>query len=394
MRRSLSALMLLVAFTPAILAAEPGPGKGLAYEEEPFGTVPEIPNPKNAKNPIRPAAKITAYTLINKNGIKCKIINLGGIVTELHVPDQDGKFADVVLGFDNAKGYVDGHPYFGAIIGRVANRIAAGKFKLDGKDYTIPTNNGKHTLHGGDVGFDKMVWRAHPSVGANGVSLLLNYTSKNGEQGYPGNLNCAVTYTLTNDNELRVDYVATTDATTVVNLTNHSYFNLAGHNSGTILNHELKLAATQYTPTDETLITTGKIEPVKGTPFDFTTATKLGARIKELKGDPVGYDLNFVHGEKRLDTPKWVATMTEPKSGRTLSISTTEPGIQLYTGNFLDGTVKGKGGAVYKQYDAFCLEAQFFPDSPNKAEFPSMTLKPGQEYRQTTIHKFGVVSKK
>jgi aldose 1-epimerase len=391
MRILLSTCFALALAAPGLFAQ--GAGKGPAVEEEPFGQVPEIPNPKNAKQPIRPASKITAYTLINKNGLKCKILTFGGIVAELHVPDANGKLADIVLGFDSLKGYLDVHPYFGCITGRVANRIAAGKFTLEGKEYSVPTNNGKHTLHGGEIGFDKMVWRGESSVGATGPSLKLTYISRAGEQGYPGNLNCVVTYTLTNTDELRIDYSATTDAATVVNLTNHSYFNLAGHNSGSILDHELKLVADKYTPTDDTLITTGKIEPVKGTPFDFTTSTKFGERIKAIKSDPVGYDLNYVHGNKRLDSPQLVATVKEPKSGRVLDISTTEPGIQLYTGNFLDGKLKGKGGAVYNQYQAFCLEAQFFPDSPNKPEFPSIVLKPGQEYRQTTIHKFRTIKK-
>jgi len=386
MRRSLSTLAILLATTPALLAQ--GKGQGPAYEEEPFGKVPAITDAKDPKKVIRPAGNVTAYTLINRNGVKCKILTLGGIVAELHVPDKDGKFADVVLGFDNIQGYLDGHPYFGSITGRVANRIAGGKFKLDGKEYTIPLNNGKHTLHGGEVGFDKMLWRGEANVGTTGPSVKLTYVSKDGEQGYPGNLTCVVTYTLTNADELRIDYSATTDKTTVLNLTNHAYFNLAGHNAGPITDHELKLLADKYTPADDTLITTGKIDPVKGTPFDFTTATKIGERLKKVGGDPVGYDLNFVHGDKPTDAPRWVATVTEPTSGRKMEISTTEPGIQFYTGNYLDGKNKGKGGTVYKQHHAFCLECQHFPDSPNKPEFPSVVLKPGQEYRQTTVHKF------
>jgi aldose 1-epimerase len=360
-------------------------------QETPFGDVPEIPNPKDPKNPIRPAGKVTAYTLTNSHGLKCKILSLGGIVAELHVPDKNGKLADVVLGFDTIEGYVKGHPYFGCITGRVANRIALGKFTLDGKEYSIPTNNGKHTLHGGEVGFDKMLWKGEKSPSKLGPAIKLTYTSKNGEQGYPGALTCVVTYTLTDENELRIDYSATTDATTVVNLTNHAYFNLAGHSSGSILKHTLQLAADKYTPTDETLITTGKIEPVQGTPFDFTKPTEIGARINELKGQPIGYDLNYVHGTKREDAPKWVATVTEPSSGRVMKILTTEPGLQFYTGNFLDGKLTGKNGTVYAQHQAFCLEAQFFPDSPNKPQFPSIVLKPGQEYRQTTVHQFSTI---
>ena len=224
--------------------------------------------------------------------------------------------------------------------------------------------------------------------------MKLTYTSKDGDQGYPGQLDCAVTYTWTNANELIIGYSATTNKTTVVNLTNHSYFNLGGHASGTIAEHTLHLVADKYTPGDDSLLPTGKIEPVKGTPYDFTTPTKIGARLKEIKGDPVGYDLNFVHGDKRLAKPKLVATVSEPTSGRTLDVFTTEPGVQFYTGNFLDGKAIGKGGAAYGQYNAFCLEAQFFPDSPNKPEFPSIALKPGAEYTQTTIYQFGIAEKK
>lgn len=382
---SLIALLAAVPFAAAQTKAKTGPN----IEEAPFGTAPAIPNPKDPANPIRPESKITAFTLINKSGAWVKVITLGGIITEIHVPDKDGKLADVVLGHDTLKGYLDGHPYFGAITGRVANRIANAKFTLEGKEYTLPANNGKHSLHGGEFGFDKMVWKADASLSAQGPTLRLTYTSPDGSQGYPGELSCVVQYTWTNDNELRIDYSATTNKPTVVNLTNHSYFNLGGHNSGTILDHELKLAADKYTPGDDTLIPTGKIEPVAGTPYDFTQPTKIGARIKEIKADPVGYDLNFVHGEKRTAEPKLVATVTEPKSGRKLEVLTVEPGVQFYTGNFLNGTDKGKGGAVYNQYNAFCLETQHFPDSPNQKTFPSVALKPGEEYRTTTIYKFG-----
>jgi len=384
------ALLASFLFIVPFAFAQSKPGVGPSFEEEPFGTAPEIPNPKDAKNPIRKEAKITAYTLINKGGAKVKILTLGGIVAEVHVPDAEGKLADVVLGHDSVKGYTDGNPYFGCITGRVANRIGNATFKLNDREFKVPANNGKHSLHGGEFGFDKMVWRGEASIAAAGPTLKLTYISPDGSQGYPGELNCIVQYTWTNANELKIEYSATTNKTTVVNLTNHSYFNLAGHSSGTILDHELKLLADKYTPGNESLLPTGKIEPVKGTPFDFTTATSIGSRLKEVKGEPVGYDLNFVHGEKRRAEPKWVATVTEPKSKRTLEVLTTEPGIQFYTGNFLDGKDKGKGGAVYKQYQAFCLEAQFFPDSPNKAEFPSITLAPGDEYKQTTTYKFGV----
>jgi aldose 1-epimerase len=384
--RTLSALALVAALAAAAPAE---PGQGPAYDETPFGKVPEIKDEKSGKV-LRPAGDVTAYTLTNKNGATAKILTLGGIVASVKVPDKDGKFADVVLGFDTIDGYNAGHPYFGCITGRVANRIAKGKFSLDGKEYQLAVNNGPNTLHGGKVGFDKQLWRPAATITAVGPVLNLTYTSKDGEEGYPGNLSVTVSYTLTNENELRIDYTATTSAPTPVNLTNHSYFNLGGHDSGTVLGHELKLAADKYTPTDDTLIPTGKIDPVAGTPFDFTKPTAFGKRIKDIKADPVGYDLNYVHAEKKTNAPQWVATVTEPKSGRTLDVLTTEPGIQLYTGNFLDGKTKGKGGAAYPQHGAFCLEAQHFPDSPNQPAFPSVILKPGQTYAQTTIYKFGV----
>ncbi len=372
MRRALSALAVLIGVTMTLSAQ---PGQGPSYSEEPFGQTAD-------------GAKITAYTLLNKNGMKAKIITYGGIVTELHVPDKDGKLADVALGHDSLEGYLKGHPYFGCIVGRVCNRIADAKFTLDGKEYKLAANNGKNTLHGGKEGFDKKVWKAEPMLTGDGPALKLTYASKDGEEGFPGTLQSTVTYTLLADNALKIDYRATTDKPTPVNLTNHAYFNLAGHNSGDVLGHVLQLAADKYTPTDESLIPTGKIEPVAGTPFDFTKPTAIGERIKQIKADPVGYDLNYVHGMKREESPKLVATVTEPKTGRVMEVLTTEPGVQFYSGNFLDGTNVGKGGAVYKQYNGFCLETQFFPDSPNQPMFPSITLKPGEEYRQTTIYKF------
>ncbi len=399
MLRTLSALLMLFAFCSQLLAADPKPGVGPAYEEEPFGIAPEVKDPKDPKKILRSESKVTAFTLINKSGAKVKIITLGGAVAEVVVPDSAGKWADVVLGFDKIDGYLGkDNPFFGCITGRVANRIGNGKFKLDGKEYTLPTNNGKHSLHGGEFGFDKAVWRGEANLGPKGPFVKMTYSSKDGDQGYPGQLDCAVTYTWTNANELIIDYAATTSKTTIVNLTNHSYFNLGGHGSGQILEHTLELVADKYTPGDDSLLPTGKIEPVKGTPYDFTKATSIGERIGQLGGDPIGYDLNYVHGDKRLAKPKLVATVIEPKSGRKLEVLTTEPGIQFYTGNFLDGKALGKfDGKVkppYNKYNAFCLEAQFFPDSPNKPEFPSIALKPGDEYTQTTIYHFGVVAKK
>ncbi len=375
MRRPLSALALLSGLAVPLLAQQPG--QGPSYSEEPFGALPD-------------GTKVTAYTLLNKSGMKAKILNYGGIITELDVPDKDGKLGDVVLGFDNLKDYETKSPYFGCIVGRVGNRISNAKFTLDGKEYKLAANNGKRTLHGGEKGFDKQVWRAEPTLTADGPALKLSYTSKDKEEGFPGNLQCTVTYTLTNDNALRIDYRATTDKPTPVNLTNHTYFNLAGQGHGTVLNHVLKLEADKYTPTDKELIPTGKIDPVAGTPFDFTKPRAIGERIKQIDADPVGYDLNYVRGTKREDHPTLIATVTEPTSGRVMEVLTTEPGVQFYTGNFLKGDFKGKGGAAYPQYGAFCLETQFFPDSPNRPEFPSIVLKPGEEYKSTTVYKFEV----
>lgn len=332
---------------------------------------------------------IDLYTLTNKSGMTAKVMTYGGILTELHVPDKDGKTADVVLGFDDLKGYLDGHPYFGSNVGRVANRIAGGKFSLDGKQYTLEKNNGPNALHGGKKGFDKVVWKAEPIKGRDGApALKLTYTSADGEEGYPGTLTTTVVYTLTDANELRIDFEAVTDKATPVNLAHHSYFNLAGHNAGDILNHEVTLEADKYTPTDKTLIPTGKIESVAGTPLDFTKATPIGKRLGDLKTDPIGYDHNFVLRDCKDGKPCKAATVRDPKSGRVLEVWTTEPGIQLYTGNFLDGSHKGKGGAVYKQHTGFCLEAQHFPDAVNQPTFPSVILKPGEKYRQTTIYAF------
>jgi aldose 1-epimerase len=336
-------------------------------------------------------AEVFLFTLANAHGVKAKLINYGAILTELHVPDKKGKTADVVLGFDDLKGYLAGHPYFGATVGRVANRIAKGKFTLDGKEYKLATNNGPNALHGGKKGFDKVVWAAEVGAGSekkpNG-HVRFTYKSPDGEEGYPGNLEVAVTYTLTEDDELRIDYEAKTDKATPVNLSNHSYFNLAGADSGDILGHEMMIAADKYTPVDSTLIPTGKIEPVKGTPLDFTTSTAIGKRIGELKGEPTGYDHNFVLRGGDGKKPALAAKVREPKSGRVMEMWTTEPGVQFYTGNFLDGSNKGKGGVAYKKHQGFCLEAQHFPDSVNHPDFPSVILKPGEKYTQTTIYKF------
>jgi aldose 1-epimerase len=338
------------------------------------------------KTPQGESVKLYALT----NGpMTVKVITYGGRITELHVPDRHGKAGDVVLGLDDLAGYLNqGEVYFGALIGRVANRIAGGQFTLDGKEFHLSVNNGPHSLHGGRRGFYTRLWKAEELHTAQGPALRLTYESKDGEEGYPGNLTAQVTYTLTGDNALQIEYRATTDMPTPVNLTSHSYFNLAGAASGDILAQELMLAADQYTPVDDTLIPTGEVKAVTGTPLDFTRPTPIGARISQLKGDPGGYDHNFVLRSGGGKTPVLAVRVRDPKSGRVLELFTTEPGVQLYSGNFLDGTHKGKGGAVYRKHQGFCLEAQHFPDAVHHPHFSSIILRPGKTYAQTTIYKF------
>jgi aldose 1-epimerase len=330
---------------------------------------------------------VDLYVLTNTQGMIAKVMTYGAILTELDVPDKNGKLGDVVLGFDNLKGYLAGHPYFGATVGRVANRIAKGKFTLKGKEYKLAVNNGPNALHGGNKGFDKVVWKAEPVEAKDGVAVKFTYRSPDREEGYPGTLTATVTYTLTNQNALQLDYTAKTDKATPVNLSNHSYFNLAGPASGDILKHELTLVANEYTPVDSTLIPTGAIKSVKGTALDFTSPAAIGSRIGKLKGKPGGYDHNYVLAKdgKRLTL---AARAREPNTGRVMEMYTTEPGVQFYTGNFLDGKQKGKGGVVYKKHQGFCLEAQHYPDSVNHANFPSVILEPGKMYKQTTVYKF------
>ena len=332
---------------------------------------------------------VERFTLKNANGVEMQAIAYGGIITSLRVPDRTGKFDDIVLGFDRLEDYLKDHPFFGAIIGRYGNRIGKGQFTLDGKTYKLATNNGPNHLHGGVKGFDKVLWTVEPIAGN---ALAFTRTSPDGEEGYPGNLRVRVTYTLTDKNELIVEYRATTDKATPVNLTQHSYFNLAGHASGDILGHQLTLFADRYTPVDDTLIPTGDVASVAGTPFDFQRPTAIGARINadhpQLKPGK-GYDHNWVLARKGTGLQP-AARVVEPKTGRTLEISTTEPAIQFYAGNFLDGTLKGKGGAVYNHRTGFCLETQHYPDSPNKPNFPTTTLRPGAEYSTRTVFTFGV----
>jgi aldose 1-epimerase len=340
----------------------------------PFGKMPD-------------GTAVDVYTLTNANGVEIKAITYGGIITSLRVPDRAGRLGDVVLGFETLDAYLGDHPFFGGIIGRYGNRIAKGRFALDGRTHTLATNNGPNHLHGGNRGFDKVPWTAEP-VGQNGVAF--SRTSPDGEEGYPGNLKVRVTYTLTDSNELAVDYLATTDKATPVNLTQHSYFNLAG--GGDILGHTLLINADRYTPVDSTLIPTGQLAPVQGTPFDFRKPTPIGARIgdaHEQLANGKGYDHNWVL-TRRGDGLQLAARLTDPRSGRTMQITTTEPGLQFYSGNFLDGTLKGKGGVVYAHRSGLCLETQHYPGSPNQPAFPSTILRPGQEYRSRTVFAFGV----
>ncbi len=332
------------------------------------------------------------YTLTNSGGAEVKITNYGGIVTSLKVPDRNGKLDDIVLGFDNLDAYLKGHPYFGAIIGRYGNRISKGRFTLHGVEYKLAVNNGENHLHGGIKGFDKVVWNAKPRKVANGAALELTYLSKDGEEGYPGNLSVKVVYTLTNANALKIDYSATTDKDTVVNLTHHSYFNLAGQGNGDILKHRLFVNAARFTPTDAGSIPTGELRSVRGTPFDFTRATTIGTRINqdyEQLRLGKGYDHNFILNGI-MGTLRRSARVYEPTTGRVMEVWTTEPGMQLYSGNFLDGTLTGKNGKVYQQRYGFCLETQHYPDSPNKPNFPTTVLRKGGRYHTITIYEFSV----
>ncbi len=332
------------------------------------------------------------YTMTNANGVSVAITTYGGRVVSVKVPDKKGAFADIVLGFNSLDGYLSDNPYFGALIGRYGNRIGKAQFTLNGTVYKLAANDGPNSLHGGKIGFDKVLWTGADKTTSDTPSLELRYTSKDGEEGYPGTLASIVTYSLTPQNELKIEYKATTDRDTVLNLTNHSYWNLAGAGEGDILGHEMTIAASKFTPVDKTLIPTGELKSLDGSPFDFRTATAVGARID--KDDPqlkfgMGYDHNWVLDSTGGSITR-CALVHEPNYGRTLEVSTNQPGLQFYTGNFLDGKIKGKGGKVYPRRGALCLETQHFPDSPNKPNFPSSELKPGQEYKYTTIYKFGV----
>ena len=327
---------------------------------------------------------VDLYVLTNTRGMVAKVMTYGAIVTELHVADRSGKFADIVLGFEDLASYMGVHPYFGAVIGRVANRIARGKFKLDSVEYKLATNDGPNHLHGGLRGFDKVVWQGEPAQVSNGSGVKFSYLSHDGEEGYPGNLSVTVTYVLTEDNEVRIEYAASSDKATPVNLTNHSYFNLGGAETRDILQHELSIVADHFTPVNDELIPTGEISPVEDTHLDFRKSRSVGAGIAEL---PSGYDHNFVLNRSGTGLNS-AAHVYEATTGRSMEVLTTEPGIQFYSGNFLDGSLKGKKGVVYRKHQGFCLETQHFPDSVNHPNFPTTILRPGETYTQTTIHRF------
>jgi aldose 1-epimerase len=365
--------------TAVLLGCSTTSSKPIEISRKPFGQTAD-------------GKEVYLFTLRNASGAEALISNYGGLVTSLKMPDRSGRISDVVLGYDNLADYIKETPYFGALIGRYGNRIARGKFTLDGQDYHLATNNYPNTLHGGVKGFDKVVWEPTLLTTPQGASLKLTYLSKDGEEGYPGNLSVTVVYTLTEDNALKVEYTATTDQDTVVNLTQHSYFNLAG--KGTILDHVVMIPADKFTVIDSTLIPTGELRPVQGTPFDFRKPTPIGARInqddEQLKFGK-GYDHNWVVN-KPLGEFGLMARVTEPTSGRVLEVLSSEPGLQFYSGNFLDGTLKGKGGQVYQFRSGFCMEPQHYPDSPNRPEFPSVVLKPGQTYHNTIVFRFSTGS--
>jgi aldose 1-epimerase len=344
---------------------------------------------KQAYGKMPDGTVVDLYTLTNANGMQAGILTYGGTVVSLTAPDRNGKYADVVLGMDDLAGYRKATAFFGALIGRYGNRIGHAQFTLDGQTYKLPANDNGNTLHGGPEGFDKRVWTAVPGAGADGQTLELTYVSKDGEMGFPGTLTAKVVYTLTPKNELKIDYTATTDKPTVVNLTNHSYFNLAGQGEGDVLGHEVMINADRFTPVDAGLIPTGELKPVTGTPFDFTKPTAIGARIEandeQLKFGK-GYDHNWVLN-KTGDGLTKAAEVSEPKTGRVMEVWTTEPALQFYTGNFLDGTLTGKG-KTYPRRGAFCMETQHYPDSPNKLAFPTTELKPGATYHTTTLYRF------
>jgi aldose 1-epimerase len=367
---------------------------------------PTTPTQEQTSKPVNPLVtrqdfgktatgeSVDIFTLTNASGMKARIANYGGIIVSIETPDRDGKFGDVLHGFDSLAGYLGDHPHFGTLIGRYGNRIGRAKFTLDGQTYNLAVNNGENHLHGGLQGFGRKLWKARVRDEAPEASIELKYTSKDGEENYPGNLDVTVVYTLTAANALEIHYTATTDKKTVVNLTNHAYFNLSG--SGDILGHEVTINASKFTPVDKGLIPTGELKPVAGTPFDFTKSTAIGARINDPKDQQIafggGYDHNWVL-DRTAEGMFLAARVFDPKSGRVMEVSTMEPGLQFYTGNFLNGTIQGKGGVTYAKRSAFCMETQHFPDSPNKPQFPSVVLEPGKTYHTATAYRFSAEKK-
>ena len=368
-------------------------GENKTENVEEVEEVTEVRVEKSDFGTLEDGRAVDLYTLTNENGVEVKIISYGGIVTSIRVPDKEGNVEDVVLGFESLEGYLQaGVPYFGAIVGRYGNRIADGQFTLDGETYQLAKNDGPNHLHGGLKGFDKVLWEGEAINTEEGAGVKLHYLSEDMEEGYPGNLSVDVVYMLTNDNELRIDYEATTDKPTIVNLTNHAYFNLTGDMTKDILDHQVMINADQFVPVTETLIPVGELRPVEGTPFDFTEPTAIGKRINdenEQLGFGKGYDHCWVLNDPGEEL-SLAATVHEPVSGRYMEVFTTEPGIQFYTGNFLDGTLKREGGGTFKHRSGFCLETEHFPDSPNQPDFPSVVLRPGDLYQTNTVYKFSV----
>jgi aldose 1-epimerase len=379
MRTRLAALAVSAAMSVMGCSREPPmPQPASRLTQQPFGQSPD-------------GEAIEIVTLSNLNGIEVRVMTYGGVIVTLRTPDRERRVDDIVLGHDDAAGYFTSAAFFGTLVGRYANRIAKGRFTLDGREYVLATNNGPNHLHGGRKGWDKAVWRPEAFNDRRGVGVTLTHTSRDGDEGYPGTVKATVTYTLKDADELQIDYVATTDKPTIINLSQHSYFNLAGTRAASILDHEVSINADRYTPVDAGLIPTGELAPVQGTPFDFRQPTAIGARIDQTHEQLErgrGYDHNFVLNRQR-DGLIPAATVYEPTSGRTLEVLTTEPGVQFYTGNFLNGTITGKGGVKYGYRAGFCLETQHFPDSPNRPNFPTPVLRPGETYRSTTVFKFG-----
>jgi aldose 1-epimerase len=381
-RRSASVLACAILLAAVGCKTRPSPSLGQTRFKEPYGVKREFFG-KTADG-----QSVDLFTLVNRQGLRAKVISYGAMLIELDVPDREGRLGDVVLGFDRLEDYLKGHPYFGCTVGRVANRIAKGTFTLNGKEYHLAVNNGPNHLHGGLRGLDKRVWAAAERPSSLGPAVRFAYVSPSGEEGYPGDLSISVIYTLTEDDGIRIDYEASTDAATPVNLTNHSYFNLADGGQSDVLDHQLEIWADRYTPVDDTGIPTGELKEVDDGVMSFKKPTAIGARLDQVGGDPGGYDHNYVLRKSSPQALELAARVYEPKSGRVMEVLTTEPGVQLYTGNFLDGSLTGKNGAVYKKHHGLCLETQHFPDSVNHPQFPSIILNPGEKYTQTTIYRF------